>query len=242
MSVGQDLDRYEEQQDPDVTKQYQKEVGSILYLSNKTRPDIAFTTGVLSRYLANPGPQHLNALDQLWKYLANWPNLGLLYHHQEPILQHYVDSDYGGDKMTRRSTTGYISLFRGGPIAWQSRLQKTVALSSCEAEYMALREAIKEQLFLSNLGRELPMFEKYIRGHQVYTDSQTAINLALNPRHHQRTKHVDILYHFIRERVQSNDVELIHIGTKNQLADYLTKAMASTKWSEYLSKIGLKAR
>jgi hypothetical protein len=144
--------------------------------------------------------------------------------------------------MTRRSTTGYISLFRGGPIAWQSRLQKTVALSSCEAEYMALREAIKEQLFLSNLGRELPMFEKCIRGHQVYTDSQTAINLALNPRHHQRTKHVDILYHFIRERVQSNDVELIHIGTKNQLADYLTKAMASTKWSEYLSKIGLKAR
>ena len=117
--------------------------------------------------------------------------------------------------MTRRSTTGYISLFRGGPLAWQSRLQKTVALSSCEAEYMALREAIKEQLFLSNLGRELPMFEKCIRDHQVYTDSQTAINLALNPRHHQRTKHVDILYHFIRERVQLNDVELIHIGTKN---------------------------
>ena len=143
--------------------------------------------------------------------------------------------------MTRRSTTGYISLFRGGPIAWQSKLQKTVALSSCEAEYMALREAIKEQLYLSNVGRELPMFESYIRGHEVYTDSQTAINLALNPRHHQRTKHVDILYHFIRERVQSNDVELIYIGTKNQLADYLTKAMASTNWQEYISKIGLKA-
>ena len=113
MSVGQDLDRYEEQQDPEVTKQYQKEVGSILYLSNKTRPEITYTMGVLSRYLANSGPQHLNALDHLWKYLENWLNLGLLFHHPEPVLQHYVDSDYGGDKMTRRSTTGYISLFRG---------------------------------------------------------------------------------------------------------------------------------
>ena len=242
MSVGQDLDVYEEQQDPEVTKQYQREVGSILYLSNKTRPDIAYVIGVLSRYLSNPGPQHLNALDQLWEYLANWPNLGILFNHPEPILQHYVDSDYGGDKMTRRSTTGYISLFRGGPIAWQSRLQKTVALSSCEAEYMALREAIKEQLYLANIGKELPMFEGYIQGQKVYTDSQSAIKLALNPRHHQRTKHVDILYHFIRERVQSKDVELIHIGTKNQLADYLTKAMASTNWPEFISKIGLKAR
>jgi hypothetical protein len=93
---------------------------------------------------------------------------------------------------------------------------------------MALKEAIKEQQYLTNIGKELPNFEKYIRGNEVYTDSQSAIALALNPRHHQRTKHVDILYHFIREKVQSEDVKLVHIETKNQLADYLTKAMTST--------------
>ena len=103
--------------------------------------------------------------------------------------------------MTRRSTIGYISLFRGGPLAWQSRRQRTVALSSCEAEYMALREAVKEQLYLTNIGKELPIFDTYIRGNEIYTDSQIAINLAFNPRHHQRIKYVDILYYFIRERV-----------------------------------------
>ena len=92
---------------------------------------------------------------------------------------------------------------------------------------MALREAVKEQLYLTNIGKELPIVGSCIRANEIYTDSQTAIDLARNPRHHQRTKHVDILYHFIRERVQSKDIERVHIETKNQLVDYLTKAMAS---------------
>ena len=86
-------------------------------------------------------------------------------------MQHYMDSDYGGNKMTRRSTTGYISLFRGEPLAWQSKRQRTVTLFNCEAEYMALREAVKEQLYLANIEKELPIFNSYMRGNEIHTDS-----------------------------------------------------------------------
>ena len=140
-----------------MVNQYQQEVGSILYLTTKTRPDIAYATGLLSRYMANPGPEHFAALNKLWKYLASSPKLGL-YYHSEPELLGYCDSDWGGDMGTRRSTTGYIYLFRGSPIAWNSRLQKTVALSSCKAEYMALKEAIKEQQYLTAISTSLLFF------------------------------------------------------------------------------------
>lgn len=184
ISVGQDLEVYTETQDPNVTKQYQQEIGSILYLSNKTRPDIAYSIGLLARFMSNPGPQHLIALDHLWRYLANWSQLGLNYHHPTKAIQHYIDSDYGGDKSTRRSTTGYISLFRGAPISWQSKLQKTVALSSCEAEYMAIREAIKELIFISSIAKELAIYTEISGQETIYTDSQSAIDLALNPRYY----------------------------------------------------------
>ena len=95
--------------------------------------------------MANPGPMHFRLLDKVWKYLLATPTLGLLYQSEPNSLECYVDADWGGDIGTRRSTTGYTFLFRGSPISWNSKLQRTVALSSCEAEYMAIKEAMKEQ-------------------------------------------------------------------------------------------------
>ena len=238
--VGYDIDQYDGIQSPEATNQYQQEVGSLLYLAGKTRPDIAYAVGLLSRYSSNPGPQHQKLADQLWKYLATTPSLGLYFHQMEPNIAQYVDADYGGDKATRRSTTGYISLFRGAAVTWRSTLQKTVALSSCEAEYMAIREAIKEALYIRAVTAEIPFLQDLLGLKELYTDSQSAIDLALNPRHHQRTKHVDITYHFVRETVQEDLIQLRHIGTNDQLADYLTKAMPSPKWQKYIDQVGLK--
>lgn len=239
MSVGQEIGPYDQQQSPELINQYQQEIGSILYLTTKTRPDIAYVTGVLSRYMANPGPEHFQALEKLWKYLAAQPDLGLNYHSQSPRLVGYCDSDWGGDKGNRRSTTGYIYLFRGTPISWSSKLQKTVALSSCEAEYMALKEAIKEQQYLKAIGTSIPFLPGLLHPEDLYTDSQSAISLAKNPGHHQRTKHIDIQYHYVREQVQLGATSLIYVPTGEQLADYLTKPTAATKWIDFIQNIGL---
>ena len=170
MAIGHRISPYEEQQNPELINQYQQEIRSILYLTTKTRPDIAYAIGLLSRYMANPGPEHFAALDKLWKYLASYPKQGLFY-HSEPELLGYCDSDWGGDTGTRRSTTGYIYLFRGSPLAWGSKLQKTVALSSCEAEYMALKEAIKEQQYITAISTSIPFFTGIEHPENLYTNS-----------------------------------------------------------------------
>ena len=122
--------------------------------------------------MSNPGPQHFQLLDKLWKYIAAYPDKGLYYHTSKPIFHQYVDADYGGDLATRKSTTGYITLFRGSPITWRSTLQKTIALSSCESEYMAIREAIKEQAYLRSIIKELSHLLKDLIGlNIVYTNS-----------------------------------------------------------------------
>lgn len=238
-SIGHKIGPYEEIQKPEVISQYQQEIGSILYLTTKTRPDIAYITGLLSRFMANPGPEHFQALEKLWKYLAKYPKLGLNY-HSEPELLGYCDSDWGGDIGTRRSTTGYIYLFRGSPIAWSSKLQKTVALSSCEAEYMALKEAIKEQQYITAISTSIAFFRGLEHPETLYTDSLSAIQLAKNPGHHHRTKHIDIQYHYVRQKVQEGKTNLIHIHTSEQPADYLTKAMPIPKWAGFIDAIGLK--
>lgn len=236
---GQKVDKFGGEQTPELITQYQQQIGAILYLTTKTRPDIAYATGLLSRYMSNPGPEHFKVLDKLWKYLATNPEYGLHYHSESPELAGYCDSDWGGDLETRRSTTGFIYLFRGTPLSWNSKLQKTTALSSCEAEYMALKEAIKEQEYLKAIGNALPFFPTLLNPELLYTDSQSAIQLANNPGHHYRTKHIDIQYHFVRQKVQEKDCNLVYVPTEQQLADFLTKAIPALKWKAFIQGIGL---
>lgn len=220
-------------------KQYQKEVGSLLYLTTKTRPDLAYSIGLLSRYMSNPSQIHFQALGKVWNYLYTYPDLGLTY-QSGPQIQAYCDADWGGDIGTRRSTTGLISLYRGAPLIWASKLQKTVALSSCEAEYMALKEAIKEQEYLKGLTNSIKEFFKAPEGLKtLYTDSLSALELAKNPGHHYRTKHIDIQYHFVREKVQTGACDLRYKPTEDQLADFLTKTISALKWTQILGAIGL---
>jgi len=213
-----------------------------MYLTTKTGPDLAFPIGCLARYMTNPGPAHFKLLNKVWKYLANTLNLGLWSHSNSNSIDCYVDADWGGDIGTRRSTTGYIFLYKGTPISWNSKLQRTIALSSCEAEYMAIKEAIKEQQYINAILSELKpiLAGTAIECLNIYTDSNSAIELAKNPIYHARTKHIDIQYHYIRECIQKGVSKLIWVPTQGQLADGLTKAISNDKWAQFIAGIGLK--
>jgi hypothetical protein len=183
--------------------------------------------------MSNPNNEHFNALNRIWKYLLRYPELGLIYNcnGNDLFIKGYSDSDWGNDLDQRRSTSGYIFSLSGdiginNPISWNSQLQKTIALSSCEAEYMALKEAIKEAIYLNS------MFQ-YLNNHldlgytartpRILVDSDSAKKLAENPEFHKRSKHIEIIYHFNRQAIQEGKVELIYIPRKYQLADFLTK-------------------
>lgn len=217
-------------------KEYQKEVGALIYLATKTRPDITYAVGQCAKYMSNPDQSHFRALNRIWKYLNSTQDKCLVYNAQSaPLLNGYCDADWGGDYTTRRSTTGYI-FFLGNkaPISWRSTLQKTVALSSCEAEYMALKSSVQESLFLRDVCASLDIDF----GHNtIRTDNQAAIQLANNPEHHNKTKHIDIQYHFIRECLEDKRITIQHIPTKKQIADLFTKALDTYKFKGLIEQI-----
>jgi hypothetical protein len=239
--LGVKLEPNPDQASPEDINKYQQEIGCIMYLMTKTRPDLALPTGLLARFMSNPSLEHQKWLKRLWLYIDYTKDLGLNFQSATvKDLIGYCDADWGGDIGTRRSTTGYLFLFRGAAIAWNSRLQRTVALSSCEAEYMALKEALKEQLFIKAIIHEIPWLNDMILNHSIiYTDSNSAIELAKNPLYHHRTKHIDIQYHFIRELVKDRITNLVFIPTDKQLADGLTKPLDLTKTQNLVKGLGL---
>jgi hypothetical protein len=143
-------------------------------------------------------------------------------------LRGYVDADYAGCLNTSRSTTSWIFLLGETAVSWCSKRQKAVTLSTCEAEYMAMGSATKEAMFLKEFLTELGYFHDE-KGVKLFCDSQSAINLMKNPVLHQSTKHIRVQAHFIRERVELGDIRVSFVGTKEQIADYLTKPTAREK-------------
>ena len=195
-----------------------------------TRPDIAEAVSIVSRFMANPRKQHWNAIKWILWYLQGTKNKGLVYQRTEgSIICGYVDSDYAGDLDKRRTTTGYVFTFTGGLISWRSMLQGVVALSTTEAQYIAATETIKKTLWLRGLVGDLGMDQDNV---EVHCDSQNAIHLAKNQVHHGQTKHIDIRFHFIREIIKSDEVILKKNGTKDNLADIMTK-VAPTMLQHY---------
>ena len=215
---------------------YAELVGSLLYLSVCTRPDIAQAVGALSRFMAAPTFQHWQAARGVVRYLSGTVHTGISYGHVVAPLVGYCDADFAGDVDTRRSTTGYVFVLNGGAISWSSRRQPTVALSTAEAEYMAAAHAIKEALWLRKLFADLrvPMSAIDLR-----SDNQAAIALLKNPIASNRSKHIDVLHHFARERVIRGEVSISYCSTQQQLADCLTKPVGEAKFLVCLSGWGM---
>ena len=180
-------------------------IGSLMYAMVGTRLDIAHVVGVGSRFMANPGREHWEAVHWILRYLRGTSGMSLCFGKGELNLQGYVDSDLGDDVDTQRSTTGYVYTFGGTVVNWVSQLQKLVALSTTEAEYLAITKASKEMLWLKNLFVELG---KTCVEHKLFSDSQSGIHLAKNPMFHSRTKHIQLRYHFIRSLLEDGELTL----------------------------------
>ena len=222
--------------------EYRSLIGSLRYLCN-SRPDLAYAVGYLSRFMEAPRQEHLAAVKRVLRYVAGTVHWGVHYRpagrrETAPQLTGYSDSDLAGDVNDRKSTGGLIFFMAGGPIAWQSSKQKVVALSSCEAEYIAAAGAACEGVWLARLLAEL--IGGAVRAPKLMVDNKSAIALMKNPVHHDRSKHIDVKYHFIRECWDRRLIDIEFVGTEHQLGDILTKALGRSRFQELRSEIGMK--
>jgi hypothetical protein len=208
-------------------------VGSLMYGMIATRPDIAFAVGMLARFMCNPGMKHWKAAKRALAYLSKAPEQGLRYTADgNSELVAYCDADWGTtDYYQRRSVSGYVIMLAGAPISWASRRQKLTALSSTEAEYIALSECLREVLYLRKLMTELGFPPSGPT--KIYCDNEAAIAIANNPVHHQRSKHIDIRYHRIRNHISNGDVEVLPVDTADNLADAFTKPLGRVKYTKF---------
>ena len=221
----------------EVNFPYQELVGCLMYLAVSTRPDIAYVTNCLARYVSAPTTTHIAIAKRVLKYLQGSKSLGLLLgSHNQNLLEGYCDANYGSCEVTRRSTTGYLFTFSGSLISWQTKLQKTVATSTTEAEYMAAAAAAKEALYLRKILLDVGFGAKCIT---IHCDNQGAVNLTKNALTVSRTKHVDIAHHFVRNRVSRGELQIQYIHSSDQLADFLTKALGPTKLQTAIQKLAL---
>ena len=215
---------------------YQSAVGSLMYAMVCTRPDIAHAVGVVNRYMSNPGKRHWLAVKWILRYLRGTTSQALCFGGSNTTLQGYADSDMAGDRDSSRSTTGYVFTVGGTAVSWISRLQRVVALSSAEAEYVALTEASKEMIWLQRFMEELGKKQESSR---LYCDSQSAIHLAKNSAFHSKTKHIQLRYHFIRSVLEDGQLKLEKIHTSQNPADMLTKAVTREKLSTCSVSVGI---
>ena len=217
--------RREEEEDVKGQVPYAELVGALLYVANVSRPDIACATSIVARYTSSPAQRHWVLVKGILQYLVNTKHLGLCYKRGAPCLEAYVDSDYATCRDTRRSRTGFLFTCGGAPVSWQSTLQKIVANSTAESEYVAASKAVKEAVWIGRLAFDLGLRPK---GPVVLkVDNQAAIAIAKDNTMSARTKHIDIAYHFVRSCVVNNQVSLVYVSTKENLADILTKVVTS---------------
>lgn len=218
---------------------YRLAVGGLMYAAKKTRPDILFAVTAASRYNQDPGNAHWSAVKRILSYLAGTINHGLFYSETDSadLLVAYSDSDFAGYPDTRRSTSGLIFTFNGGPVSWTSNLQKPTANSTAEAEYYAAGHASREITWLRSLLKEIG-FEQ-LAPTPLLCDNKSMMLMVQNPVFHDRTKHIDIKYHYVRQQYQAKVIELLSVRSKHELADLLTKPLKPQELRLNRSRIGV---
>jgi hypothetical protein len=217
-------------------KRYRGMIGSLLYLT-ASRPDIMFSTCVCARYQANPMESHVVAVKRIFKYLKGTPKLGLWYPAKSDFqLNAFTDSDYGGCKLDRKSTSGSCQFLGGRLVSWTSKKQTCVSTSTAEAEYVAAASCCSQVIWMQTQLRDYGFKISQI---PIFCDSTSAIAISHNPVHHSMTKHIDIRYHFLKDNIQKGHIELHFINTEDQIADVFTKALDETKFQYFLGRLGM---
>jgi hypothetical protein len=215
---------------------YHEAIGSLMYASLGTRPDITFAVQTVSRFSINPGPTHWEAVKRIFRYLKGTRNLWLSYGGKERKLEGFADAD-GSMMEDRRAISGYAFIINGGAVSWSAKRQEIVSLSTTESEYVAITYAAKEALWLRSLISQI--FGITLSSTILFSDNQSAIALAKEHQYHARTKHIDIRFHFIRWVVEEGKLRIIYCPTDDMVADTLTKALPSAKVKHFASELGL---
>jgi len=223
-----------------VSTGYATLIGSLMYLAIGTRPDIAYSVQRLAQFTQNPKPAHWTAVKRIFRYLKGTRTLGITYGGSNELnnqeLNIYCDADWASDA-DRKSISGYVLTLAGGAVAWSSKKQSTIALSTAEAEYVAATHCAKQviwhQSLLNEAGMPLPSTST------IFSDNQAAISIAHHPEHHARTKHINIAHHFLRDLVQNGTLDLVYINTQDNLADIFTKGLPRTLHQDLTYEIGI---
>ncbi|RVW61091.1 Retrovirus-related Pol polyprotein from transposon TNT 1-94 [Vitis vinifera] len=219
---------------------YASAVGSLMYAQVCTRPDIAFAVGMLGRYQSNPGIDHWKDAKKVMRYLQETKDYKLMYRRTSNLeVVGYSDSDFAGCVDSRKSTSGYIFILAGGAISWRSVKQTMTATSTMEAEFISCFEATSHGVWLKSFISGLRVMDSISRPLSIYCDNSTAVFMAKNNKSGSRSKHIDIKYLAIRERVKEKKVVIEHISTELMIADPLTKGMPPLKFKDHVMNMGL---
>jgi len=218
-------------------------LGGLLYIACCTRPDIATAVSVLGQVCANPTSSHWKYLKRILKYLQGTIDHGLLfeYGNHENVIG-YCDANWGGCMKTSRSRSGVVCTYNRTPVYWRSRKQSCVSLSSCEAEYYSISCGAKEILETNKLIFELENGQRYedtsqMKAVMIYEDNQSCIKSLQNDIVPPNLRHIRIRYHWIKEKIQSGDIKIAYVDTKNQLADCFSKCLGPSKFQQAKLKL-----
>jgi len=237
--MGLRLERGIEEEDVDHTE-FRRIIGSLRYLCN-TRPDLSYGVGIVSRHMQSPKVSHMNAVKRILRYLRGTCNLGIMFPCKKPRgemkLVGFADADRCGDMEDRKSTAGHIFYYGKGLVSWNSVKEPVVALSSCEAEYIAVAQAACQAAWLRMLLKELNA--ELIQPPTLFVDNKSAIDLAKHPSAHGKSKHIEMRFHFLRKQVNDKKLEVEHCSTEDQSADIFTKPLKAARFCKLRESLGI---
>ena len=213
-------------------------IGSLLYLSNTTRPDLSYSVGLLARYMESPGEKHWKAAKHVLRYLRGTLTFGILYKNDgSDTIVGYTDSDFAADRDARKSTSGFCFLLSGGIVSWLSKKQSITAQSTVEAEFIALSFAVRELIWLRNMMKEL---EQNIEVPSIiFVDNQGCISLSESAALTDKSKHIAVKIHLVKDMIDDGTVMLSYLPTKQMAADVFTKLLPRTRHLSNRNQLGI---
>jgi hypothetical protein len=220
---------------------YQSAIGSLLYASRMTRPDIAYSVGYLGRFNSCYGESHWSQVKKVFRYLKNTADLSLGFQRKGPEesfqITAYCDASFGGDLHDRKSTTGFLVYLGGNLILWRSTRQRTTALSSCEAEIDAASSCVREIIWMQGILRDLRAWDE--QAATVFEDNQCCIAVANGESTNSKVKHIGGKTSFLQENVKEKVIKFIYCPTESMTADALTKPLGKNVFRKFCKTLGL---